>query len=152
MDPYALGLLLGDGCLTGTTTPTFATGDAELAHADPLRRQQALVKLGSDPGPDELACLIQALGDDVATVSHQARGLLKSITGRDLAFDRDEWLAWWKQNAHRACQTCGKRLYDQRLYYKVKTDITCEPRELVITDQDLADDHGARMQEICDQL
>jgi phosphate starvation-inducible protein PhoH and related proteins len=31
IDPYALGLLLGDGCLTGTTTPTFATGDFELA-------------------------------------------------------------------------------------------------------------------------
>ena len=32
MDPYALGLLLGDGCLT-TTTPSFATADAELAAA-----------------------------------------------------------------------------------------------------------------------
>jgi phosphate starvation-inducible PhoH-like protein len=31
MDPYTLGLLLGDGCLTGATTPTFATGDVELA-------------------------------------------------------------------------------------------------------------------------
>ncbi|HLY37744.1 MAG TPA: PhoH family protein, partial [Candidatus Binatia bacterium] len=31
LDPYALGLLLGDGCLTGKTTPAFATGDAELA-------------------------------------------------------------------------------------------------------------------------
>jgi phosphate starvation-inducible PhoH-like protein len=31
MDPYALGLLLGDGCLTGTTTPSFATSDPELA-------------------------------------------------------------------------------------------------------------------------
>jgi phosphate starvation-inducible protein PhoH and related proteins len=31
MDPYALGLLLGDGCLTGSTTPSFATGDPELA-------------------------------------------------------------------------------------------------------------------------
>jgi phosphate starvation-inducible PhoH-like protein len=31
MDPYALGLLLGDGCLTGSTTPAFATADAELA-------------------------------------------------------------------------------------------------------------------------
>ena len=31
MDPYALGLLLGDGCLTGSTTPSFATGDVELA-------------------------------------------------------------------------------------------------------------------------
>jgi phosphate starvation-inducible protein PhoH and related proteins len=31
LDPYALGLLLGDGCLTGSTTPSFATGDPELA-------------------------------------------------------------------------------------------------------------------------
>ncbi|MBE7189470.1 PhoH family protein, partial [Jatrophihabitans endophyticus] len=33
MDPYALGLLLGDGCLTGRTTPSFATADPELAEA-----------------------------------------------------------------------------------------------------------------------
>jgi phosphate starvation-inducible PhoH-like protein len=33
MDPYALGLLLGDGCLTTTTTPSFATADPELALA-----------------------------------------------------------------------------------------------------------------------
>jgi phosphate starvation-inducible PhoH-like protein len=33
MDPYALGLLLGDGCLTDTTTPSFATADPELAVA-----------------------------------------------------------------------------------------------------------------------
>jgi len=32
-DPYALGLLLGDGCLTTTTTPTFTTSDPELAGA-----------------------------------------------------------------------------------------------------------------------
>jgi phosphate starvation-inducible PhoH-like protein len=31
MDAYALGLLLGDGCLTGSTTPDFATSDPELA-------------------------------------------------------------------------------------------------------------------------
>jgi phosphate starvation-inducible PhoH-like protein len=31
MDPYALGRLLGDGCLTGATTPSFATADPELA-------------------------------------------------------------------------------------------------------------------------
>jgi phosphate starvation-inducible protein PhoH and related proteins len=31
LDPYALGLLLGDGCLTTTTTPAFATADPELA-------------------------------------------------------------------------------------------------------------------------
>jgi phosphate starvation-inducible protein PhoH and related proteins len=33
MDPYALGLLLGDGCLTRRTTPTFTTADRELAIA-----------------------------------------------------------------------------------------------------------------------
>jgi phosphate starvation-inducible PhoH-like protein len=31
MDPYALGLLLGDGCVTTSTTPSFSTGDPELA-------------------------------------------------------------------------------------------------------------------------
>ncbi len=31
LDPYALGLLLGDGCLTCSTTPSFATTDPELA-------------------------------------------------------------------------------------------------------------------------
>ncbi len=33
LDPYALGLLLGDGCTTCTTTPSFATADTELAQA-----------------------------------------------------------------------------------------------------------------------
>ncbi|HET6916690.1 MAG TPA: PhoH family protein [Acidimicrobiales bacterium] len=33
LDPYALGLLLGDGCITLTTTPTFCTADPELAMA-----------------------------------------------------------------------------------------------------------------------
>jgi phosphate starvation-inducible protein PhoH and related proteins len=33
MDPYALGLLLGDGCITTATTPSFSTTDPELAEA-----------------------------------------------------------------------------------------------------------------------
>ena len=33
LDPYGLGLLLGDGCLTTRTTPTFTTSDPELASA-----------------------------------------------------------------------------------------------------------------------
>jgi phosphate starvation-inducible PhoH-like protein len=33
VDPYALGLLLGDGCTTLTTTPSFTTTDEELAGA-----------------------------------------------------------------------------------------------------------------------
>jgi phosphate starvation-inducible PhoH-like protein len=33
LDPYALGLLLGDGCITTDTTPDFTTNDPELAIA-----------------------------------------------------------------------------------------------------------------------
>ena len=33
LDPYALGLLLGDGCITTATTPGFTTADPELAQA-----------------------------------------------------------------------------------------------------------------------
>jgi phosphate starvation-inducible PhoH-like protein len=33
LDPYALGLLLGDGCITAKTTPSFTTADDELAAA-----------------------------------------------------------------------------------------------------------------------
>ena len=33
IDPYALGLLLGDGCITAKTTPSFTTADPELAVA-----------------------------------------------------------------------------------------------------------------------
>jgi phosphate starvation-inducible PhoH-like protein len=33
MEPYALGLLLGDGCLTASSTPSFTTADPELAEA-----------------------------------------------------------------------------------------------------------------------
>jgi phosphate starvation-inducible PhoH-like protein len=33
LDPYALGLLLGDGCGTTSTTPSFSTADPELAAA-----------------------------------------------------------------------------------------------------------------------
>jgi phosphate starvation-inducible PhoH-like protein len=32
MDPYALGLLLGDGCLTTSTTPSFTTADPAAGH------------------------------------------------------------------------------------------------------------------------
>ena len=44
MDPYAMGLLLGDGCLTATTTPAFATKDPELVDA----LASALDELGID--------------------------------------------------------------------------------------------------------
>jgi len=37
MDPYALGLLLGNGCITTSTTPSFSTADPELALALEMR-------------------------------------------------------------------------------------------------------------------
>src|SRR5258708_2685313 len=59
--PYALGLLLGDGCLTGTTTPSFATGDVELAwelqrllpgiQVRPRRGPNYLLSQGASPSP-----------------------------------------------------------------------------------------------------
>ena len=42
LDPYALGLLLGDGCLTLTTTPGFSTNDLELVE----RLQEGLDQSG----------------------------------------------------------------------------------------------------------
>src|SRR5215210_611070 len=33
LDPYAVGLLLGDGCLTTSTTPSFSSADGELVAA-----------------------------------------------------------------------------------------------------------------------
>jgi phosphate starvation-inducible PhoH-like protein len=50
MDPYALGLLLGDGCLTGSTTPSFATADVELAWE--LQRLLPGIQVRPKSGPD----------------------------------------------------------------------------------------------------
>ncbi|HZC71037.1 MAG TPA: PhoH family protein, partial [Jatrophihabitans sp.] len=49
LDPYALGLLLGDGCLTGSTTPAFATGDPELAWELQLRLPGIQVRSANGP-------------------------------------------------------------------------------------------------------
>jgi phosphate starvation-inducible protein PhoH and related proteins len=50
LDPYALGLLLGDGCITGSTTPSFSTNDPELAQA--LEAAIPDVDLVGRGGPD----------------------------------------------------------------------------------------------------
>ena len=50
IEPYALGLLLGDGCITGSTSPTFATGDPELAEALEARLEGVTVR--HKAGPD----------------------------------------------------------------------------------------------------
>jgi phosphate starvation-inducible PhoH-like protein len=50
LDPYALGLLIGDGCLTGRSTPSFATADPELAEA--LERRLEGIRLVRKSGVD----------------------------------------------------------------------------------------------------
>jgi phosphate starvation-inducible PhoH-like protein len=50
VDPYALGLLLGDGCLTGATTPSFATADVELAWE--MQRLLPGIQVRPKPGPN----------------------------------------------------------------------------------------------------
>jgi phosphate starvation-inducible protein PhoH and related proteins len=50
MDAYALGLLLGDGCLTGSTTPEFSTNDPELAWELQVRLPGVDVRPRGGPG------------------------------------------------------------------------------------------------------
>ncbi len=50
LDPYALGLLLGDGCLTTTTTPSFSSADNELVAA--LEASLDGIELRHKRGPD----------------------------------------------------------------------------------------------------
>jgi len=84
MDPYALGLLLGDGCITATTTPSFCTADTELAYAlefalpgIELRRKSSvdyvLRRVGATPGGVRIA--------NPATVALQELGIAGCRSG-----------------------------------------------------------------------
>lgn len=61
MDPYALGLLLGDGCLTGSTTPSFSTEDEELVHALVSVLPGAIAR--HKKGPDYVLNRVKSAGD-----------------------------------------------------------------------------------------
>ncbi|MET9883569.1 PhoH family protein [Streptomyces sp. NPDC006430] len=61
MDPYALGLLLGDGCLTGSTTPSYSTEDEELVQA--LETALVGVSVRHKGGPDYVLNRVKAPGD-----------------------------------------------------------------------------------------
>ncbi|OQR61323.1 phosphate starvation-inducible protein PhoH [Streptomyces maremycinicus] len=76
MDPYALGLLLGDGCLTGSTTPSFATEDPELAHA--LEGALPGVAVRHTGGPDYVLNRIKSPGD-VVTVENPVTRVLREL-------------------------------------------------------------------------
>ena len=79
MDPYALGLLLGDGCITGSTTPSFATADPELAEA--LEAALPGMRVRHKGGVDYALNRVRARGDVVTlenpvTRTVRALGLL----------------------------------------------------------------------------
>jgi phosphate starvation-inducible PhoH-like protein len=76
MDPYALGLLLGDGCLTGTNTPGFATGDPELAWELQLRLPGIQVR--PKQGPDYQLSQATAPGD-VITLENPVTGVARRL-------------------------------------------------------------------------
>jgi phosphate starvation-inducible PhoH-like protein len=67
LDPYALGLLLGDGCLTGSTTPSFATEDTELAVA--LEAAIPGIVVRAKGGVDYVLNRANAAGTSVRTVN-----------------------------------------------------------------------------------
>jgi phosphate starvation-inducible PhoH-like protein len=76
MDPYALGLLLGDGCLTGSTTPSSATHDPELAYA--LEAALPGVAVRHKSGPDHLLNRSKSPGGRV-TLENPVTGVLRSL-------------------------------------------------------------------------
>ncbi|WP_116211726.1 PhoH family protein [Streptomyces olivoreticuli] len=76
MDPYALGLLLGDGCLTGRTTPAFATEDPELAVA--LEAALPGVEARWKGRADYTLNRVKAQGD-VVTLENPVTGMLRTL-------------------------------------------------------------------------
>ncbi|MEV3875361.1 PhoH family protein [Streptomyces sp. NPDC049906] len=76
MDPYALGLLLGDGCLTGTTTPSFSTADPELVEA--LEAALPGVSVRHRGGPDYVLNRIASPGD-VITLENPVTAALRQL-------------------------------------------------------------------------
>ncbi|MFG2716713.1 PhoH family protein [Streptomyces sp. NPDC048416] len=76
MDPYALGLLLGDGCLTGSTTPSFSAEDAELSEA--LEAALPGVAVRHEAGPDHVLNGAKSPGD-VVTLENPVTGMLRTL-------------------------------------------------------------------------
>jgi phosphate starvation-inducible protein PhoH and related proteins len=76
MDPYALGLLLGDGCLTGSTTPSFATGDPELAVA--LAERLPGMRVRHKSGPDYVLNRIRQAGESV-TIANPVTAITREL-------------------------------------------------------------------------
>ncbi|NEB75608.1 phosphate starvation-inducible protein PhoH [Streptomyces sp. SID14478] len=76
MDPYALGLLLGDGCLTDSTTPSFSTEDQELA--DVLENALPGIAVRHRSGPDHVLDRVKSPGD-VVTIENPVTAMLREL-------------------------------------------------------------------------
>ena len=76
LDPYALGLLLGDGCLTGSTTPAFATADPELAVALDTALPGVVVR--HKTGVDYVLNRVRTPGD-VITLENPVTGAMRAL-------------------------------------------------------------------------
>jgi phosphate starvation-inducible PhoH-like protein len=76
LDPYALGLLLGDGCLTGATTPEFSTEDPELAFA--LEAALPGVRVRAKGGVDYVLNRVRQPGE-VITLENPVTGALRAL-------------------------------------------------------------------------
>ena len=77
MDPYALGLLLGDGCLTGATTPTFAAGDPELAWE--LQRRLPGIQGRPRMGPNYMLSQVTSPWTSTALVENPVTGVARRL-------------------------------------------------------------------------
>ncbi len=76
LDPYTLGLLLGDGCVTYSTTPSFATADPELAESLGQLIPGMKVRRKSDV---DYALNRVARAADVITVENPVTGAMRQL-------------------------------------------------------------------------
>ncbi len=77
LDPYALGLLLGDGCLTGTVTPSFATGDPELAYE--LKRLIPGIDVRPRQGPNYMLGQLTSPWSTTVLVENPLTGAVRQL-------------------------------------------------------------------------
>ncbi|BBX97141.1 phosphate starvation-inducible protein PhoH [Mycobacterium lacus] len=93
LDPYALGLLLGDGCITCTTTPSFATTDPELAES--LERLIPGIEVRRKSGVDHVLNRITRPGE-VITTANPITSVLRQLglagTRSDTKFIPEDYL------------------------------------------------------------
>ncbi len=88
LEPYSLGLLLGDGCITDKTSPTFATSDAELVSSLELalggmslsfRRKSAVDYVITNPAAGRGGLIVR---------NPLTAGAARTATGRDVLGDQ----------------------------------------------------------------